>query len=96
MPVHDLHLPERREVAIAWSLIFFVGIASALLLTLGGVQWLVEQLGDNADFKTHLITIILGLGFILVGPVLLFALAIVAPQWWFRAIKARARKLLGG
>ncbi len=86
----------RPELALGWTVLFFLGSIVAAMLTLGGVHWLLEQRAVAPDFKAELIATILGMGFVFVGPVLLFALAVLSPQWWLHAVKARAKRLVFG
>ena len=92
----QVHQGPRREFAFAWTLLFLLGIVIAALLTLGGVHWLMEQRAAAADSKSEVIATILGAGFVFVGPVLLFALAVLSPQWWLRGVKSRAKRMLLG
>lgn len=66
----------------------------ALVLTFGGVHWLLDQRAAAPDFKSEIIATILGMGFVFVGPVLLFALAVLSPQWWLREANSRVKRLL--
>lgn len=71
-----------------------VAFCGALLLSLGGLQWTVQQIALAGDFKSELITGVLGLGLVIIGPVLLWALTALLPRRWFRAIGARLRQLV--
>ena len=73
-----------------------MGGVLAMVLTLGGVHWLLDQRAAAPDFKSEIIATILGMGFVFVGPVLLFALAVLSPQWWLRSVKSRVKRLLLG
>ena len=88
-----LHTTERSETIIAWALLFTAGAVIALLLTFGGLHWLYEQVVATQNIKSSIVTAILGLGLVFIGPVLLLALAAVLPRWWFRAIKTAVRKM---
>lgn len=90
---HD-HIPARRRAPLWWAVLLFAGCCGALLLTFGGIQWLSEQVAAAGDFKSELITGVLGLGLVLVGPVLLWALAALLPQWWLRGLAARIKHLV--
>ncbi len=90
---HD-RIPERRRAPLSWAVLLFAGCCGALLLTFGGIQWLTEQVAAAGDFKSELITGVLGLGLVLVGPVLLWALAALLPQWWLRGLGARFKRLI--
>jgi hypothetical protein len=74
--------------------VLFAGACGALLITFGGVQWLTAQIAAAGDFKSGLIAGVLGLGLVLLGPVLLWALAALLPRWWFRAAGARLKQLI--
>ncbi len=87
---------ERRELALGWTVLFVLGSIMATLLTLGGVHWLLEQRAAAPDVKAEVIAAILGMGFVFVGPVLLFALAVLSPQWWLHGVKSRAKRLIVG
>ena len=69
------------------AVLFMAGIAIAALLTVGGVHWLAQQIDLASNFKSSVVTLILGLGLVLVGPVLLWALATLLPRWWFKSMK---------
>lgn len=80
---------DRRKPPFAWALLLVACIGVSAVLTLGGVHWLVEQVTAAGDFKSELITAVLGLGLVLVGPVLLLALAVILPTWWFKDMRVR-------
>jgi len=84
----------RREAKIAWAMLLVLGTALAVLLTVGGVQWLGEQLNTARNFKSELVTTVLGMGLVVIGPVLLLALVLTFPRWWLRAAAARLKKTL--
>jgi hypothetical protein len=85
------------EAALAAAVFILAGIGGAFLMTLGGVQWLMDQLALAGDFKSELITTVLGLGMVILGPILLLAVAVILPPWWFRSLWRRLRGLvLGG
>lgn len=84
----------RRKPPLSWALLLIVCIAVSALLTLGGAHWLVEQVSVAGDFKSELITAVLGLGLVLVGPVLVLALAVILPSWWFRAMRLRIVRMI--
>lgn len=79
---------------MSWTVLLIAGCCGALLLTFGGIQWLTEQIAAARGFKSELITGVLGLGLVVVGPVLLWALAALLPQWWLRALAARFKRLI--
>ncbi len=85
---------ERSDAVIAWAALLILGIALAALLTLGGVQWLGEQLDTARTFKSEIVTTVLGMGLVVIGPVLLLALVLMFPRWWIRAATARIKRLL--
>ena len=87
---------DHREMAWIWGLLFVASMVCALVLTLGGVQWLIHQLAAAVDFKAALITTVLGLGFVFIGPILLLALAVLSPPWWLRGLKQRAKRFFTG
>lgn len=89
---HDEH----RELALGWTLLFILGSVIAAMLTLGGLHWLLEQRAAAPDLKAEIVATILGMGFVFVGPVLLFALGVLSPQWWLRGVKSRAKRLVIG
>jgi len=74
-----------------WGLALLAGILLSLAVTFGGLQWVTTQIDAASDIKSSLITGILGLGLVLIGPVLLFAMAVFTPQWWLLSIKAHFR-----
>jgi len=74
-----------------WAFALVAGIAASLILTFGGLQWVMVQVDAASDTKSGLITGVLGLGLVLIGPVLLFALAASVPQWWLASVKAHFR-----
>jgi hypothetical protein len=82
-----------RQTIIAWALLFASGAAVALLLTFGGLHWLLEQVTAAQNAKSSTVAAILALGPVLIGPVLLLALAAVLPRWWFHAVKIMFRRL---
>ena len=84
----------RREAMVAWLVLLVLGTALAVLLTMGGVQWLGEQLGAAKNFKSGVVTTVLGMGLVVIGPVLLLALVLIFPRWWLRAAAARIKKVL--
>ncbi len=86
----------RGETVIAWALLFAAGAVLALLLTLGGVHWLHEQITASENFKASVVTAVLGLGLVIIGPVLLLAVIAILPRWWIRSVKAATRKLFIG
>lgn len=96
MNKNHLNSFERSETVIAWALLFAAGAVLALLLTFGGVHWLLEQVTASGNFKSGVVTTVLGLGLVLIGPVLLLAVMAILPRWWVRSVKAAIRKLLFG
>jgi hypothetical protein len=78
--------------------VFFIlaGISGALLMTFGGLQWLLAQIALAGDLKSGFVTTVLGLGLVLLGPILLLAVAVILPQWWFRSLWLRLRGLACG
>ena len=59
---------------------FVLGAIVALLVTLGGARELLDQLDEAPDGSSGLITMVIGFGLVLLGPVLLAALAVFMPQ----------------
>ncbi len=96
MNKNRLNSLERGETVIAWALLFAGGAVLAFLLTFGGVHWLLEQVTASESFKASVVTAALGLGLVLIGPVLLLAVMAILPRWWIRSVKAAARKLFIG
>jgi hypothetical protein len=79
-------LSRRRTLAVRLGMaLFIIGTAAALAVTFGGARELVNQVMSAPDGKSGLITIILGFGFVLLGPVLLLALAMLTPRQWIPA-----------
>jgi hypothetical protein len=85
---------ERREASLILAIIFVFGLGATLLLTLGGAHALVQLVAMAGTFKSTIITGVLGMGLVVLGPVLLLALAVILPRWWFRDMKTRVAKLL--
>jgi len=77
----------RIETVLALAMVFMAGAVGSLLLTVGGVHWLIQQVDLADSLKSSIITLVLGLGLVFVGPVLLWALTTVLPRWWFRRVK---------
>lgn len=84
----------RREASLILAIIFVFGLGGTLLLTLGGAHALVQLVAMAGTFKSTVITGVLGMGLVILGPVLLLALAVILPSWWFRDMKTRVAKLL--
>jgi len=78
----------RRRTWALWlgTAAFVCGAIVALLITLSGAQAVLDQLDDAPDGSSHLITMILGFGLVLLGPVLLAALAILMPRHWLPGV----------
>lgn len=85
--------PVPRDASIILAIVFFVGIGVTFMLTLGGVHALVQLVSAADGIKSSVIASVLGLGLVVLGPVLLWALAVILPRWWFRDVKNRVRKL---
>ena len=98
MPHSELHMgtlpTDRRKPSLGWALLLVACIAVSAVLTLGGAHWLIEQVTAAGDFKSELITAVLGLGLVLVGPVLVLGLAVILPTWWFRAMRLRIVRMI--
>ena len=91
----------RRSRYRPWALrlgtaVFVVGAIGALLLTLTGARALLDQLNEAPDGSSHLITFVLGSGLIVLGPVLLAALAVLMPRHWLPDVFERIGDYLTG
>ena len=76
--------------------VFVGGAIIALLITLSGARELLDQLDDAPDGSSHLITLVIGSGLVVLGPVLLMALAVLMPQHWLPDIFERIGDYLTG
>ena len=88
------HSVRRRTRHRSWALrlgtaVFVVGAICALLITLSGARALLDQLNDAPDGSSHLITLIIGSGLVVLGPVLLAALAVLMPHHWLPEVFER-------
>jgi len=83
------HNPPRRAPPLAGVLVFIVGLAITLALTIGGAHELVQHVTAAGSLKSGIITLVVGLGLVLIGPVLLLALIMMLPRWWFRDVWSR-------
>ena len=75
---------------------FVIAAIVALLITLSGARELWEQLDEAPDGSSHLITMVLGFGLVLLGPVLLAALAVLMPRHWLPGVFERMGDWLTG
>ncbi len=85
----------------AWTLrlgtaAFVGGAVVALLITLTGARELLDQLNEAPDGSSHLITMVIGFGLVLLGPVLLAALAVLMPRHWLPGVFERIGDYLTG
>ncbi|MBY0509522.1 MAG: hypothetical protein K2P94_05160 [Rhodospirillaceae bacterium] len=86
---HEPREPKRGEISLILTLVFIAGAAVMTMLTLGGVHALVQLVTSAANFKASIVAGVLGLGLVVLGPVLLLALAVLLPRWWLRDMKHR-------
>jgi hypothetical protein len=69
---------------------FVIGAIIALLVTLTGARELLTQLdAAPSDGRSELITMVLGFGLVLLGPVLMVALAVFTPSQWLPRVWER-------
>lgn len=87
--IHEPREPKRGEISLILTLVFIAVAAVMTMLTLGGVHALVELVTSAANFKASIVAGVLGLGLVVLGPVLLLALAVLLPRWWLRDMKHR-------
>jgi hypothetical protein len=86
---HEPREPQRGEISLILTLVFIAVAAVMTMLTLGGVHALVELVTAADNFKASIVAGVLGLGLVVLGPVLLLGLAILLPRWWLRDMKRR-------
>ncbi len=87
----------RRTWAFRLGTAAFVGGAIiALLITLSGASALLDQLDEAPDGSSHIITLVIGSGLVVLGPVLLAALAVLMPHHWLPDIFERIGSYLTG
>jgi uncharacterized membrane protein len=85
---------ERRVASLGGALVFFAGIIFTALLTFAGLHAFVQQVTAADGVRSGLVTVVLSLGLVLVGPALLWALTVIWPRWWFRSVKDQMKALL--
>lgn len=86
---HEPSGPKRGEISLILTLVFIAVAAVMTVLTLGGVHALVQLVSSAANFKASIVMGVLGLGLVVLGPVLLLGVAVVLPRWWLRDMKHR-------
>ncbi len=80
----------------AGTVIFVVGAIIALLMTLSGARELLDQVNAAPDSKSGFITMVIGFGLVLLGPVLLVALGMLIPHQWLPTAFERIDAFLAG
>ena len=78
------------------TLAFVSGAILALLITLSGARALLDQLDQAPDGSSHPITMVIGSGLVVLGPVLLAALAVLMPHHWLPDVFERIGDYLSG
>ncbi len=78
---------ERDEVSVTGAVLFVLGLGVTLICSTIGIQWVSQQMAAADGFKSDLVALVLGLGLVLVGPVLLLALATLFPSGGWRALR---------
>ncbi len=87
--VHEPQQPQRSEISLILTVVFIAVAAVMTMLTLGGVHALMQLVNAADSFKASVVAGVLGLGLVVLGPVLLLGLAVVLPRWWLRDMKHR-------
>lgn len=86
---HEPRQPQRGEISLILTFVFVAVAVVMTMLTLGGMHALVQLVTAAHGVKASIVAGVLGLGLVVLGPVLLLGLAVLLPRWWLRDMKQR-------